>query len=636
MNGRGLIALAMLLGAVVTGCPCGRQDDPQQSGFASNGSDRQKLKVAPVRIDVDSSGISIEDFRLSTRTDYSGVSRKVLAFYYPWFGTPTGASGCGHWRHWRHGGPEPTPENICISTRCPLWGPYDSHDRETIDRHCRWAKMAGIDGWIITWFGEEIEDRALPGILDGCRRHQLTACIQYEGDPDLEDPRQMTPENTADQIVRALDKYARHPAYLKVHGRPVVFIYARPIDQLGLTRWLRTTARINRHYRGGIVLIGDQFSQQAARSFDGLYGYIPAPDLVGLTPKEARRWAEVSYDKWVHLADRRRRISTLTVIPGYNDTLIRDPGFTVERYGGRLYRALWEAAIRADPHWILIATFNEWSEGSEIEPSREEGKPYLDLTAKYAKRFKATRRAVRQPAPSALSDEQLTALRRRVEKLKVAVLPGAESEAIWWLVNRLQVEPELVSWAEVIGGALAPDRFGLLLYAGGEHYRQTLRQKGDVDTAIRRYLNARGFLAILPGEPLPFFYDQDGKPVNSAKQFGLTLGNACDKPPAGKLLHFVQPGQTLAHVPRRLAFPTAGDLRWRPITHDKHRRHVSLLKLCDDGGGFYGDAAAYAELPGGGRILYAWFRLLDSPYADELLYDLFEFIADHAEIDSSP
>jgi len=30
---------------------------------------------------------------------------------------------------------------------------------------------------------------------------------------------------------------------------------------------------------------------------------------------------------------------------------------------------------------------------------------------------------------------------------------------------------------------------------------------------------------------------------------------------------------------------------------------------------------------GGGRILYAWFTLLDGPYAEGLLYDLFDFVA---------
>jgi len=78
------------------------------------------------------------------------------------------------------------------------------------------------------------------------------------------------------------------------------------------------------------------------------------------------------------------------VIPGYDDTKIRKPGLAVQRYDAELYRVQWEEAIKADPNWILITSFNEWHEGSEIEPSLEYKQRYLELTGKYAKRFKAS------------------------------------------------------------------------------------------------------------------------------------------------------------------------------------------------------------------------------------------------------
>jgi len=36
-------------------------------------------------------------------------------------------------------------------------------------------------------------------------------------------------------------------------------------------------------------------------------------------------------------------------------------------------------AIKADPDWVLITSWNEWHEGSEIEPSWEDGDAYLKL-----------------------------------------------------------------------------------------------------------------------------------------------------------------------------------------------------------------------------------------------------------------
>ena len=49
---------------------------------------------------------------------------------------------------------------------------------------------------------------------------------------------------------------------------------------------------------------------------------------------------------------------------------------------------MWEQAINARPQWILITSFNEWHEGSEIEPSFEDGYFYLERTAYWSRRFK--------------------------------------------------------------------------------------------------------------------------------------------------------------------------------------------------------------------------------------------------------
>jgi len=77
----------------------------------------------------------------------------------------------------------------------------------------------------------------------------------------------------------------------------------------------------------------------------------------------------------------------VTVIPGYDDTKIRHPGLKADRLDGEVYRVLWEEAIKAKPDWVLITSWNEWHEGSEIEPSLEYGDQYLQLTKDYASRF---------------------------------------------------------------------------------------------------------------------------------------------------------------------------------------------------------------------------------------------------------
>ena len=548
------------------------------------------------------------------------VPRKVMTFYYPWYGVADGPGGAGRVVHWGH--IDTANKNIEASTHYPALGAYDSHDPNVIDRHCRWAKQAGIDTLIVSWWGHgDYTDRVMPKILDGCQRQGLTATIYYETIP-----RPQNPESAAGDITRVLEKYGKHLAFLKVGEKPVVFIYGRALQEMGLGDWRKAIDIINTNYKGGFLAIGDQFSRGAARTFDGVHTYNTAGPLRGLAPAAARKWTSETYPSWVKLADQAGKISAITVIPGYDDTKIRKPGLAVERYDGDLYRLQWEEAIKADPHWVLVTSFNEWHEGSEIEPSEEYKEQYIDLTAKFAKLFKAKERTVRPRSDAdVLSGKEKAQLRDKLKDIKFGVLPNADSPAFWWLSD-VGINMETLTWDNVAEG-MTPQKYPALLYCSGEHYRRSVNKADDVDDALLAYLNAGGVLVFLPALPWPFFYDENGKAVNRSSRFGLNIRDGWESPPQDARLHFVQPQRLLPHLAGQFRFPTSGDLRWRPFFADSNTKHISLLQLRNGEEKNLGDAVAYAELAGGGRILYVWFNLLDSPYVEPLLYDVFDFLA---------
>ena len=554
--------------------------------------------------------------------DYRQTPRRVMTFYYPWYGLPDGPGGNGRVLHW--GRIDPQAKDIQASTNYPALGAYDSQDPKVIARHCQWAREAGIDTLILSWWGHgHYTDRAVGLILDTCKTHGLTATLYYETCPNPK-----TPEATARDLARAVERYGKHPAYLKAAGKPVVFVYVRAVQQLGLEGWLRTAVLLNEQVEPGAALVGDGFSHAAAYVFDGLHTYNTAGQIRQKPTAEVRQWAEAAYPHWVGLADKARRISTLTVIPGYDDTKIREPGLAVPRHGGRSYGVQWEEAIRADPHWVLITSFNEWHEGSEIEPSREHGRAYLDATAALAKRFKARPRTPHPPPEGGIPSADLARLRRQLDGRTIGVLPGAESPAFWFLAADVRADVRSVAWADVAAGRVTPDRFPLLLYAAGEEYRASVDREGDVDAALEAYLAAGGFLLVMPSRPWPFFRNAEGRPVGRSARFGLTLRGGWEQPPAGQTLRLVQPERRLLHLPRELPFPASGDLRWRPFVPTDHTRHVPLLVLRDGSGKSLGDAMAYAEPKVGGRVLYVWFRLLRGPRAEAVLLDAFTFAAE--------
>jgi glycoprotein endo-alpha-1,2-mannosidase len=551
------------------------------------------------------------------------VERRVMAFYYPWYGIASGPGGNGRTVHW--GTIDAANKNISEATHYPALGAYDSHDPNIIEQHCLWAGAAHIDTFIVSWWGHgDYTDRAMPLILDACKRHGMKACIYYETVPTPK-----TADAAAQDILRVLKKYGEHEAHLKVAGKPVVFVYGRAVGELGLTGWLQARRLIDEGYQGGAVLIGDEFSYGSARVFDGVHTYNTAGSLANKSPDNVRTWAAGTYPSWVQLADQANVISTITVIPGYDDTKIRTPGLAVNRFDGELYRTQWEQAIAADPHWVLVTSFNEWHEGSEIEPSAQFGTKYIELTGDCAAKFKATPRSPHPVTPGPVSQTEKDQLRASVQNLRMAVLPGAESSAFWWLLD-LGVRPQPLTWEQVVSDDLTPANYPILLYCSGEQYSRTVTQTGDVDDALSRYLSEGGCLVALPSQPWPFYYDENKQAVNQSHRFGLTLRSGWELPPQGADLWFTPCQGQLPHVPERFAFPDRGDQRWRPFYVADHVEYAPLLQLYS-GSNYTGDGVAYARPETGGHIAYIWCTLLSSPQAEPILFDLFTLLGERLE-----
>src|SRR5262249_27167699 len=99
------------------------------------------------------------------------TAREILAFYYPWYGTPFGPSK--GWVHW-----DPVHRNY---TDPPALGPYDSNSPDVLRQHIEWALMAGIDGFISSWWGRNsFEDKAFRQLLKVAEEMHFPVSIYYE------------------------------------------------------------------------------------------------------------------------------------------------------------------------------------------------------------------------------------------------------------------------------------------------------------------------------------------------------------------------------------------------------------------------------------------------------------------------
>ena len=346
--------------------------------------------------------------------------RLVLAFYYAWYDQNTWTSG-------------QVPD-------VPLT-PYTSANRDAMVRQVDQAQGAGIDAFVLNWWGTGNQtEKNLRTLLDVASEKGFRVAVDF----DINSPFMGGVSSYADNLRHLHGVHATHTAYLRYQGRPVVFFYN--VSRLSVATWRELRNQADPGRNALWIAEGTDLAYQSV--FDGHHLYsITWPNRI--PPSRTLP----SWGNRVRKYNRNHDTSKLwvaTVMPGYDDRKIRPAnGFARSRDGGEYYRQSWRAAIDSRPHWVIINSFNEWPEGSYIEPSRAYGNLYLDLTREWSARFKSADYSVQTnlsrqpkatptpppptstPPPAILPEEEWSSSRSMEERRCAYVLVDAEGERLW-------------------------------------------------------------------------------------------------------------------------------------------------------------------------------------------------------------
>jgi glycoprotein endo-alpha-1,2-mannosidase len=287
-------------------------------------------------------------------------------FYYPWYGTP---AFDGNYRHWADNGHRPAAD--IASSFYPARGVYSSSDPAVLAAQMREIARAGVGEIVVSWWGKgSPEDARLAAVARAARGQGLQVAAH------LEPYDRRTVAGTGVDI-----------AYLRTLGIRDFFVYHA--TDFPPAEWTALTAALD-----GVRLFAQTnlvgFAQKAG--FDGVYSY----DILTSGGAQFRRVCEQAH--------RVQLLCGPSVGPGYNAKRATGDTRVKPRRHGATYDAMWTAALRSQADLVTITSYNEWLEGTQIEPARRtpgyasydgawdqrgaaSSRAYLERTAYWTSRF---------------------------------------------------------------------------------------------------------------------------------------------------------------------------------------------------------------------------------------------------------
>jgi hypothetical protein len=317
---------------------------------------------------------------------------RIGAYYYSWYGIESN----NHWKNDIKG--------------IPFLGYYNSSDPQVADQQILLAKQHGIDFFAASWVGEgtwhggdfgTIDQNLRSGLLQAPNLHNFNFSLFYETvlvKDNAYNEQQNFSTIFLNDIAYAANNYFDNPSYLRAGGDPVLFIYNVPYLYQNSTsqevHLLLDDARQELSKIGlNVYLIGDMGGAISPQDLDPNWLYQMNSTTNYFYSNPAKGWnnilsdAYTYYPQWASTINSENIGFVPTVYPGFNNTNNSNvvPPYTVLPRNATAFAEMLQVARNEASNRlgiVMITSWNEWMEGTTMEPSKEEGELFLHVVLK--------------------------------------------------------------------------------------------------------------------------------------------------------------------------------------------------------------------------------------------------------------
>ncbi len=310
---------------------------------------------------------------------------KIFVHYMVWFESKETSTN-GKWGyHWTMKSQDPdvidaNGKRQIAAHFYPSIGPYASSDKFLIEYHLLLMKYAGIDGVIIDWYGtHNVNDykaikKNTEALVSLIEKTGLQFAIDYEDrtlEPTVQQGEAASFVNGAkDDMTYLKTNFFSKPNYIKISNEPLLLVFG-PIVMQKPDDWTQTFTNISP--KPCLLTLWYQ-SGEAGTNARGEYAWVYQNTS--------------SLDNFYTSKAPNLNVAMGCAYPGFKDFYTQGGGgeslgWTIDYKDGITLEETLQKAKNASMKYVQIATWNDFGEGTMIEPTKEFGNKHLETVKNF-------------------------------------------------------------------------------------------------------------------------------------------------------------------------------------------------------------------------------------------------------------